>query len=99
MPVTSAFNGLRQEDYEIKDKRPCLRRKGKRQMRIGGSSGQSTCKYTQDPGFNSQQDSTGGGKGKPAAEITTSLQIPYFVLVHLPETYQICKYIKIQVHQ
>ena len=55
--------------------------------------------YTQGPGFNVQQDSTEGGKGEPAAEITTSLQRAYIVLGHFPQTYQMCKYIKTQVHQ
>jgi hypothetical protein len=96
-----AFRGLRQEDYEIKDRRrrACLRRKGNREMRTGGSSGQSACRHTQGPGFNVQQDSTEGGKGEPAAEITTSLQRAYIVLGHFPQTYQMCKYIKTQVHQ
>lgn len=68
-------------------------------MRTGGSSGQSACKHTQDPRFNAQQDSTRGGKGEPAAEITTSLQRPYIILVYLPETYQMCEYIKTKVHR
>lgn len=83
--IAHAYN-LSRQDCEIKDGRPCLKIKGKRQIRTGGAAQwQSACEAYTRPWIQCPAAWQRRWQGEAAAVITTSAQRSYIISAHLQE--------------